>query len=161
MKSLHHLKARDRLLLQIAAILHDSGGFIDTHQHYLHSDYVLRQSEILGLSTEEIQIIAAVSRYHSARTPVSELAHFRQLGASKRLAIAKLAAILRLADSLDDAHQQTVERISVSVRPTQVIITAFSDDDLALVHWAFSRKAEFFTDVFGLQPVFKQRRLHK
>lgn len=161
LKSLHHLKARDRLLLQIAAILHDSGGFIDTHQHYLHSDYVLRQSEILGLSTEEIQIIAAVSRYHSARTPVSELAHFRQLGASKRLAIAKLAAILRLADSLDDAHQQTVERISVSVRPTQVIITAFSDDDLALVHWAFSRKAEFFTDVFGLQPVFKQRRLHK
>lgn len=161
LKPLHHLKARDRLLLHIAAIVHDSGGFIDTHQHYLHSDYVLQQSEILGLSAEETQIIAAVSRYHSARTPGGELDRFRQLGSSKRLAIAKLAAILRLADALDDAHQQTVERISVSVRPTQVIITAFSDDDLELVRWAFTRKAEFFTDVFGLQPVFKQRRVHK
>lgn len=161
LKSLHHLQARDRLLLQVAAIVHDIGGYIDTHEHYLHSDYVLKQSELLGLSTEEMQIVAAVSRYHSSRTPGGELAHFRQLSADKRLTVAKLAAILRVADALDDAHQQTIERISVSVKTTQVVITAFSDDDLALIQWAFNFKADFFTDVFGLQPVLKQRRVHK
>lgn len=161
LKSLHHMTSRDRLLLHVSAIVHDIGGFIDTHEHYLHSDYVLKQSELLGLSTEEMFIVAAVSRYHSSRTPGGELARFRQLSADERLRIAKLAAILRVADALDDAHQQTIERISVSVKPTQVVITAFSDDDLALVRWAFNFKADFFTDVFGLQPVFKQRRLHK
>lgn len=161
LKSLHHLKPRDRLLLQVAAIVHDVGGFIDTHAHYLHSDYVLQQSQILGLSDSETEIIAAISRYHSTRTPSEEPARFRQLGSNKRLTVAKLAAILRLADALDDAHQQTIERISVSVRETQIIITAFSDDDLALIHWEFNYKAAFFTDVFGLQPVLKQRRLHK
>jgi len=161
LKSLHRLGPRERLLLQVAAIVHDIGGFIDTHEHYLHSDYVLKQSELLGLSREEMQIVAAVSRYHSARTPGEELTHFRQLTSDRRLLIAKLAAILRVADSLDDAHQQTIERISVSVKPTQVIITCFSDDDLALIRWSFTYKADFFTDVFGLQPVFKQRRVHK
>ncbi|GEO66460.1 HD domain-containing protein [Levilactobacillus spicheri] len=161
LKSLHHLSTRDRLLLHVAAIVHDIGGFIDTHEHYLHSDYVLKQSELLGLSTQEMQIIAAVSRYHSSRTPGGELSRFRQLSTDERLRIAKLAALLRVADALDDAHQQTIERISVSVKPTQVVITCFSDDDLALVRWAFNFKADFFTDVFGLQPVFKQRRLHK
>lgn len=161
LKALHHLSARDRLLLHVAAIVHDIGGFIDTHEHYLHSDYILKQSELLGLTNQEMQIIAAVSRYHSSRTPGGELARFRQLSADERLRIAKLAAILRVADALDDAHQQTIARISVSVQPTQVVITAFSDDDLSLVRWAFNYKADFFTDVFGLQPVFKQRRLHK
>ncbi|AYM03703.1 HD domain-containing protein [Levilactobacillus brevis] len=161
LKPLHHLTARDRLLLQVAAIVHDIGGFIDTHQHYLHSDYVLKQSEMLGLSTEETQIIAAVSRYHSTRTPAEDLAHFRQLDSEKRLVVAKLSAILRIADALDDAHQQTIQRISVSVRTNKVIITVFSDDELSLIRWAFNYKADFFADVFGLQPVLKQRRLHK
>lgn len=161
LKPLHHLTPRDRLLLQVAAIVHDIGGFIDTHQHYLHSDYVLKESEILGLSTEETQIIAAVSRYHSTRTPAEDLAHFRQLDSDKRVVVAKLSAILRIADALDDAHQQTIQRISVSIRTNRVIITVFSDDELSLVRWAFNYKADFFTDVFGLQPVLKQRRLHK
>jgi len=161
LRPLHHLTNRARLLLQIAAIVHDIGGFIDTHEHYLHSDYVLKQSEMLGLSNEETQIIAAVSRYHSTRTPAEDLAHFQQLDADKRLVVAKLSAILRLADALDDAHQQTIQKISVSVRTNKIVITAFSDDELSLIRWAFNYKAQFFTDVFGLQPVLKQRRLHK
>lgn len=161
LKPLHHLTPRDRLLLEVAAIVHDIGGFIDTHEHYLHSDYVLKESEILGLSTEETQIIAAVSRYHSTRTPAEDLAHFRQLDSDKRVVVAKLSAILRIADALDDAHQQTIQRISVSIRTNKVIITVFSDDELSLIRWAFNYKADFFTDVFGLQPVLKQRRLHK
>ncbi|WP_164511584.1 Ppx/GppA phosphatase family protein [Levilactobacillus cerevisiae] len=161
LKPLHHLTPRDRLLLEVSAIVHDIGGFIDTHEHYLHSDYVLKESEILGLSTEETQIIAAVSRYHSTRTPAEDLAHFRQLDSDKRVVVAKLSAILRIADALDDAHQQTIQRISVSIRTNKVIITVFSDDELSLIRWAFNYKADFFTDVFGLQPVLKQRRLHK
>jgi len=161
LRPLHHLTPRDRLLLQVASIVHDIGGFIDTHEHYFHSDYVLKQSEMLGLSAEEIQIIAAVSRYHSTRTPGEDLAHFRLLSPEKRLTVAKLSAMLRLADALDDAHQQTIQKISVSLRTNKVIITVYSDDELSLIRWAFNFKAEFFTDVFGLQPVLKQRRLHK
>lgn len=161
LKTLHRLTARDRLLLEVAAITHDVGGFIDTHEHYLHSDYVIKQSEMLGLSAEEMQIIAAVSRYHSARTPAEDLSNFRQLDSERRVVVAKLSAILRIADALDDAHQQTIQKISVSVRTNKVIITVFSDDELSLIRWAFNYKAEFFTDVFGLQPVLKQRRLHK
>lgn len=157
LKPVHHLMGHDRLLLQIASILHDVGAYIDTQEHYLHSDYIIRHSNIIGLSAEDCEVIAAVTRYHSTQTPSEELSRFRQLPTEERLLVAKLAAILRIADALDDDRQQKIKRISVSVKTHKVVVTAFSNCDLTLENWIFAFKSQFFEETFGLKVQLKQK----
>ncbi|PWF99469.1 Ppx/GppA phosphatase family protein [Levilactobacillus bambusae] len=161
LKPIHQLPERDRLLLHVAALDHDVGEFIDDDEHYVHSEYILSQVELIGLSTEEIQTIASVSRYHSSQTPTNHPEAFNLLPPKKRIEIAKLAAILRIADALDDDGLQKIKKISVSIQDPKLIITAESDDEIALNRWVFNSKAKFFSEVYGLIPVLKQRRLHK
>ena len=75
----------------------------------------------------------------------------------QRLVIAKLAAILRLADALDDSHQTKISAISVSIRRTTVTITATAQTDIELEKWTFAQKADFFTNVYGLQPILQRK----
>lgn len=157
LKPIHQLDKRARLLLQVASILHDVGAYIDTHEHYLHSDYIIQHSNIVGLSVHERQLIAAITRYHSTTTPSEDLSHFQKMATSERLLIAKLAAILRLADALDDDRQQKIKRISVSIKSPAVVITVFSNDNLSFENWEFAFKSRFFEETFGLKPRLKQR----
>ncbi|GAX00994.1 Ppx/GppA phosphatase family protein [Secundilactobacillus silagei] len=157
LKPVHQLTSRDRLLLQVATILHDVGAYIDAHEHYLHSDYIIRHTSIIGLSVHERQIIAAIARYHSATTPSEDLSHFQQLDTSERLLVAKLAAILRLADALDDDRQQKIGQISVSIKSPELIITVYSNENLSFENWEFAYKSQFFEETFGLKPRLKQR----
>ena len=73
--------------------------------------------------------------------------------------VAKLAAILRLADALDDSGKQKIQKISVSLKKDSLVITASSSHNLALEKWAFNHKAKLFEEVFGIKPVLKQRRI--
>jgi len=155
LKRLHGLNKRDRLLLQLAAILQDTGSYIDMNAHYIHSYYIIQSSEIIGISENERDIIANIARYHSAETPSSNSSAFRKLPTTSRLIAAKLAALLRIADALDDSRQQKVERIAVSLKNDQVTITARSDDDLSLEKQTFKEKAAYFEEVFGLKPILR------
>lgn len=157
LKPIHQLTSRDRLLLQVASILHDVGAYINAHEHYLHSDYIIQHTSIIGLSVHERQIIAAIARYHSSTTPSEDLSHFQKLDTSERLLVAKLAAILRLADALDDDRQQKISRISVSVKTPELVITVYSNDNLSFENWEFTYKSRFFEETFGLKPRLKQR----
>lgn len=157
LKPLHDLGKRERLLLQVAAIVHDVGSYIDPHQHYLHSDYILQATELTGLTDDEKETIAMVSRYHSSQTPSKEIKHFNHMSLEQRLLVSKLSAILRLADALDDGRKQKIDKISVSIKNPRVVITCFAHDDLFLENWVFSQKAKFFKEVFGLTPVIKLR----
>ncbi|WP_239255061.1 Ppx/GppA phosphatase family protein [Listeria ilorinensis] len=152
LKPLHGLKKRERLLLELAAILQDIGSFIDMNNHYIHSDYLIEATELIGLSEEEQKIVAAVARYHSTETPSSGDENFDRYDTATQLTIAKLTAILRIADALDDSHQQKVERIAVSLKKEQLQISVWANDDLMLEKWTFNEKAEFFAEVYGLKP---------
>ena len=157
LKPLHKLGNRERVLLEVASILHDVGNYIGIHEHYLHSEYIIQHSEIIGLSDSERRTIAAVARYHSSTTPSEDLSHFQHLTADNRRLISKLAAILRLADALDDDRQQKIKKISVSVKAPKVIITVFSNANLAYENWIFNSKSQFFTEAYGFKAVLKQR----
>lgn len=157
LKPLHKLGRRERVLLQVASILHDVGNYVGIHEHYLHSEYIILHSEIIGLSADDIRVIAAVARYHSSTTPNEDLIHFQHISAESRRLIAKLAAILRLADALDDDRQQKIKKISVSIKETKVVITVFSNANLAYENWIFNTKSHFFAEAYGYRAVLKQR----
>ncbi|MFT8320202.1 MAG: exopolyphosphatase [Bacillus sp. (in: firmicutes)] len=155
LKSLHGLKKRDRLLLQLGVILRNIGSFVTVNSHYLHSYYLIKSTELIGISEEEQLIVANLARYHSWLTPTEDGMHFDTIQTDVRLRIAKLAAILRVADALNDSKQQKITSIRVSVKEEEIVITPNSKYDLSLERWTFIDKAEYFEKVYGKKLNFR------
>ncbi|WP_056990464.1 hypothetical protein [Liquorilactobacillus mali] len=158
LKKLHHLGQRERLLLQVSCILADIGNYINQQGHYNHSAYILQSTKVLGLSNTENLIIAEIARYHSSESPSSNDTHFRNLDPDVQMKVAKLSSFLRIADALDDSREEKIRKISVSLHETELIIFAYSNQNIALEQWSFSNKAKLFEKVFGLKAILKQRR---
>ena len=150
---IHRLGDHYRLLLKLACKVDDIGNFINPQGHYRHSAYIIEANPLIGISDEDNQIIAEVSRYHSSEAPEINQHHYRELSADLRLPVAQLAAILRVADSLDDSRQQKITAISLKLKDDRLLIKAKAKDDLVLEKWAFLRKNKLFTQVYGLKPV--------
>jgi len=148
--SLHGLSARDRLLLEVAAILHDVGLFISNRTHHKHSFYLVRSSELPGISPEEQELVAVVVRYHRRAMPAARHPEYMAFPLQDRLRIARLAAILRVADALDRRHQQRFPRIEVELHgEDELILAVHGSLDLTLENWGLRRKADLFEQVFG------------
>jgi len=120
---LHGLGERERLLLESAGYLHDIGhqfDFLGTG-HHKESARLIREHPWKYFNAEEVSIIALVARYHRKAMPDSDDPHFGSLPLSQRQVVQKLAALLRLADSMDRAHEQYVTGIKTEVLPNQIV----------------------------------------
>ena len=71
LQDLHRLSEHDRLLLEVASILHEVGSFINQQNHQLHSQYIILNSEIFGLSRDDVETIALLARYHRHEVPAN------------------------------------------------------------------------------------------
>jgi len=158
LKKLHELGERERFLLKLAVILHDTGKFISLNEHYLHSYEIVMACEILGISNKELEIVANISRYHSKEIPSVGHANFMQMDETNRLVTAKLVALIRIADALDRSHNQKISEIKVTFENNEVTVRVDSTEDILLEEWAFETKAEFFQEVFGIAPVIRIKR---
>lgn len=158
LRPIHRLGSHERLLLEIASKVDDIGNFINQKGHYRHSAYILESNPLIGLSDKDNQIIAEVARYHSAETPSSAQSHYRHLDDDIQLTVAKLAAILRLVDALDDSRQQKISQVELQLMDdNRLKIKATANDDLVLEKWSFSKKSQLFSDVYGIKPVLLER----
>ncbi len=161
LRPLHRLDNHARLLLEIASKVDDIGNFINQESHYRHSAYILESNPLIGLSDADNQIIAEVARYHSAESPSATQEHYRHMDDDIQLVMAKLAAILRLVDSLDDSRQQKISAIKLKLTNDNLLkIKATANDDLVLEKWSFSKKSQLFNYVFGVKPVLIERGGH-
>jgi exopolyphosphatase / guanosine-5'-triphosphate,3'-diphosphate pyrophosphatase len=154
---LHGLPERSRLLLQAAAILHDSGKYINLAKHSIRSHDILKANEIIGLQSGEQDILAWTARMHSGKSAVNER-NFLELSPEDQLQSIKLAALLRLADALDYGHKQKVGEFTVYLNDSELVISVAPRRDMTLEIWSFDNKAKLFLDVFGVQPVIKVKR---
>ena len=75
------------------------------------------------------------------------------------LKIAKLTAILKLANGLDRSHKQKFKDIKISLRDHELIITVNTNEDITLEKGMLGDRADFFEEVFSVRPVIKQRRI--
>jgi exopolyphosphatase/guanosine-5'-triphosphate,3'-diphosphate pyrophosphatase len=157
LKKIHRLDTRDRLLLGVAALTHDVGSFINSQRHYQYSEEILEGIDFHGLSTSEQRMIAAIARYHSAETPDNALRATNEFSPRQRIRIAKMAALLRLADALDDSRLQKITKLTVSVQAEKIVVTGHTPLDLQLEIYVFTKKARFFEAVFGMPIVLKRQ----
>lgn len=154
LKKQHGLE-NDRVLLSVAANLHDVGKYIGLDRHYEHSYNIIKSLEIFGLSKEQIELIAGIARFHDMQLPMESERAYQMLKDRERVLLAKMVAILRLADALDRSHKQKITNLQVRIRDKEIWIKGNAIGNTKLEEWSFNNKTAFFKDVFGLTPVLR------
>ncbi len=159
-KKQHGLGSRERLLLRIATKLHDCGKYISMANLATCGYDIIMATEIIGISHVEREIIANVVKFnHSDFVYYEEQEQASDLGLDAYMTIAKLTAILQLANGLDRSHKQKFGDIRIAVKDAQMVITVRAGVDITLEKGMIEHRADFFEEVFGLTPVIKQRKV--
>jgi exopolyphosphatase/guanosine-5'-triphosphate,3'-diphosphate pyrophosphatase len=152
----HGLEDRERLLLQVAAMLHDIGIQISLRGHHKHSQYLLAASQIFGLSNEETAVVSNVARYHRRAMPLKSHLPYIALDRRDRLIVDKLAAILRVANALDAEHLQKVTGLVLVKRERSWILEIDGTGDLTMEQLAATARADMFADTFGQELAIRR-----
>ena len=158
MKKVHGLGRRERLLLRIATLLHDCGKYISLVNLGECSYHIIMATEIIGLSHMEREIVANVVKYNHM-----EFAYYEVLGRDSTLdreaylTIAKLTAILKIANGLDRSHKQKFRNVKTILRGEELLIQVDTSVDITLEKGLFGKRADFFEEVYSVRPVIVQR----
>jgi len=153
----HLLGARYELILTVAALLHETGRFVSNRSHHKHSMYVIRNSDVFGLGSKDLCLAAVVARYHRKALPKPSHEEYMVLDRSDRVAVAKLVAILRVADALSRWHGRG-RKLHFTVEPGQLTIGIEKGGDLALEQHRLRQKGDMFEMVYGMQVVLRRHR---
>lgn len=146
-KKVHGMGKRERLLLEIIAMLHDCGKYVSLSYAPQSSYNIVMSTEIIGLSHLERQIVANTIRYNTLKIDEQEML-VHQLGEKAYLTMYKLAAILKIANVLDRSHRQKAEQLKVVYKDGVLTIQVDTCADFSLEKKFFMEKAEFFEEVF-------------
>lgn len=160
MKKIHGLGDRERLFLRLASILHDCGKYISLVNIGETSYNIIMATEIIGLSHMEREIVANVVRFNH-----SDFVYFGERGnevstldKESYLIVAKLTAILRLANSLDRSHKQKMKGAKAVLKDGELVLTVNTQEDITLEKGFFEASTDFFKEVFSVTPVLKQKK---
>lgn len=156
LQHLHNLDAKYELILRVAATLHEVGMFVSPREHHKHSLYILRNTEIFGLSTQDREMVALLARYHRRYNPEPSHPHFADLTREERMIVLKLAALLRLADSLDRSHAQRIKAIQLRPEGSRLIILTQGVNDTTVEQIAIDSKCDLFREIYGYEITLAQ-----
>jgi exopolyphosphatase/guanosine-5'-triphosphate,3'-diphosphate pyrophosphatase len=153
----HGLSPTERMLLEIAALLHDIGTYVSPSSHHKHSMYLIEAAEIFGLRKAHKDIVANVVRYHRRSLPKSSHEAYMALSRQDRTIVAKLAAILRVADALDNSHQQRIKDLRFKRREDNYLLQVPDEaGDISLEKQSLLNKSDFFIDIYGYPITVRQ-----
>lgn len=156
-KKVHGLGKRERLLLHLAAILHSCGKFININDSSKNSYHIIMSTEIIGLSHMERETVANIVFYNKQELPSYQNME-KWFPMKEYMVIAKLSAILRVANALDQGHQQKIQQYTIELQEKELLIIADTPMDLSLEMGLFSEKSDYFEKVYGIRPVLRQKR---
>ncbi|GIX04715.1 MAG: exopolyphosphatase [Planctomycetaceae bacterium] len=154
----HRLEQRYEVLLSLAALLHEIGLYVSTGSYHKHTMYLINNSELFGLSRNDVMLVALVARYHRKSSPKPTHPGYSTLDRDQRIAVCKLAALLRVADALDATHHQRIHELRMTREAGRLILSIPHVDDLSLEQLALKQSGSLFEETYGM-PVLL-RRLH-
>ena len=153
-------KKRSETLEQIALRIFDSmKKYISMVELGECSYRIIMATEIIGLSHLEREIVANVVKYnHIPFDYYEQMEKTTSMDKESYLRMTKLLAMLRLANGLDRSHKQKFKNIRILPKEEQLLITVETNEDITLERGLFGHRAEFFTEVFNIRPVIRQKR---
>ena len=147
----HGLGSRHRLLLRVAALLHEIGIFVSPQAYHKHSYYLVLNSEIFGLNRDEIVVVAHIARYHRRSGPKPTHLEYMNLPREKRVIVNKLAAILRIVDALAGSHLQPIRLDRIQRECDELVFWVGPGADLLLIQRSLAMVGDMFEDIYGLR----------
>jgi exopolyphosphatase/guanosine-5'-triphosphate,3'-diphosphate pyrophosphatase len=159
MQDLHQLEPRSALVLYLAALLHEVGMYVNDRAFHKHSLYVINNSHLFGLGSRDVLLVALVARYHRRGSPKPIHQGYSSLDRADRIAVAKMAAILRIADSLDASRSQRIKHFVCASETDRFVVNVSDVDDLSLEQLSVQQKGPLFEEVFGVPVLLRRRRV--
>jgi exopolyphosphatase/guanosine-5'-triphosphate,3'-diphosphate pyrophosphatase len=100
-------------------------------------------------------LMALVARYHRRASPKPNHEGYVALDRERRIAVSKLAAILRVGDALDRSYSQRVDEIRVFREKSKLVIAVPDVDDLSLEQVALKQTGSLFEEIFGIPVLLR------
>lgn len=154
----HQLEPRHGLLLQVAALLHEIGLYVNTTSYHKHSLYLIQNGELFGLTRRDQLLVALVARYHRRASPKPTHPGYASLDRESRVTVSKLAALLRVAIALDRSYTQRITDVSCLREDDRLVIEVPNVDDLSLEQLSLKENGALFEETFGLQVVLRAKK---
>jgi exopolyphosphatase/guanosine-5'-triphosphate,3'-diphosphate pyrophosphatase len=103
-----------RASLNLAALLHDVGKAKGNKGHHKESSELIKgHGTPLGWTTETMTQAAIVARFHAGALPTRSHKALRDMLPEEQKITIQLAAILRLANAFDNAHDGHIRRVKI------------------------------------------------
>lgn len=100
--------------LYIAALLHDVGKAKGNKGHHKETQELIKQHGApLGWKEEDMRRAGLVARFHTGALPSRSHKALRDLPPDEQKTVIRLAAVLRLANALDTAHDGHIRRVRI------------------------------------------------
>ena len=147
----HQLDSRYQLILHLAALLHELGMYVNTQSHHKHSMYLIQNSELFGLRRRDLRLVALTARYYRRATPKPTHEGYGELTRDERIAVSKMAALLRIGVALDDSRSQRIHEFHCERENDRLVISFPNIEDLSLEQLAVRQNCSIFEEIFGLQ----------
>ncbi len=148
LSELHGFEPAERDALFAAALVHDVGRAIASSAHHKHGAYIVANAGLPGWRPEELELIAALVRYHRKSPPKPTHVEWANASPAQRTKIEGLAAILRIADGLDRRHLSIVSSVAVTIAPTTVRLRLDALQDVGPEIDGARFKSDLFERVF-------------
>ncbi len=150
LRHLHDLPPEYENWIAAAAILRDTGKFINHQGHHRHTQYIVSSTEIYGYTQLQRTIVSAIARYLGKSRPQPGDRALRNIPAQEHLNVDRAVVLLRLAVALNQDRASDVLRVAVKVYPKRAYLEVEPGRTGAeLEVWSLRREAGYFRDVFG------------
>jgi exopolyphosphatase / guanosine-5'-triphosphate,3'-diphosphate pyrophosphatase len=150
LKPLHQLPEEYESWLAAAAMLRDTGKFINHQGHHRHTQYIVSSSEIYGYTQLHRTLVSAIARYLGKSRPQPGDRALRNIPAEEHMNVYRAVVLLRLAVALNQDRASDVLRVTVRVYPKRVHLALQPGRTGAeLELWSLRKEAGYFREVFG------------
>jgi len=150
LKALHELPIEYENWIAAAAVLRDTGKFINHQGHHRHTQYIVSSSEIYGYTQVQRTIVSAIARYLGKSRPQPGDRELRNIPSDEHKHVHRAVVLLRLAVALNQDRASDVLRVRAKVYPKRVYLEVEPGRTGAeLELWSLRKEAGYFREVFG------------
>ena len=150
LRRMHELPEGYQVWLEAAAMMYETGKFMNYLGHHRHTQYIIANSELYGFTPEQRLITSAIARYIGKSRPNANDRVMRCIPLQEHRYVQRAVVLLRLAVALHQDRVSDVLRVRTRVYPKRVLLEITPGRTGAeLELWSLRKEAAYFREVFG------------
>ena len=122
LRPVHQLPPEYESWLAAAAMLRDTGKFINHQGHHRHTQYIISSSEIYGYTQLQRTLVSAIARYMGKSRPQPGDRALRNIPSEEHKNVHRAVVLLRLAVAFNQDRASDVLRVGTRIYPKRVYL---------------------------------------